>query len=397
MKNKSGFIIAAAFIGPGTVTTASIAGASEGLHLAWALIFSVIATYALQDMVIRISAITKLPLSENILSVFSNQNVKKAIAALIFLAIGVGNTAYQSGNLTGASIGLLSAVDINMPYWPIVIGVAAALLIISGSYKLIERSLVILVGIMSIVFVVTLVAMQPNMLDLIKQIATPSFDKSTLSLALALIGTTVVPYNLFLHASLVVQTARDVPMKQHVQALRNDSAIAIGVGGFISLVIMTTATVAFFNTQTQLDVANMSAQFKPILGEYAGLFFGLGLFAAGVTSAVTAPLAASYAITSLMQWDNTPKGKAFQRISLSIIAIGVLFATLATSPLSLIVIAQATNAFLLPFVVFILLLVMARHPRLSHYRNSKVFHILGVLILAVLLYLSGIKLLGLVA
>ncbi len=396
MKNKSGLIIAAAFIGPGTVTTASIAGASQGMHLAWALLFSIIATYALQDMVIRISAITKLPLSKNILSVFSNQHVKKAIAALIFLAIGVGNTAYQSGNLTGASIGLLSAVGVDMPYWPIVIGAAATLLILSGSYKLIERSLVLLVGIMSVVFVITLIAMQPNVFELTKQIASPSFDSSILSLALALIGTTVVPYNLFLHASLVIQTKRNIPMNQHVSALRKDSAIAICIGGGISLIIMATATVAFFNTQTPLDVTNMSAQFKPVLGDYAGLFFGLGLFAAGVTSAVTAPLAASYAITSLMQWENTPKGAAFKRIALGIIAIGVLFATLATKPLTLIVIAQATNAFLLPFVVFILLLVMARHPRLSRYRNSRFFHILGAIVLIVLVYLSGIKLFGLI-
>ena len=48
-----GVMVAAAFVGPGTVTTASVAGASSGVSLLWAVAISVLATIVLQELSIR--------------------------------------------------------------------------------------------------------------------------------------------------------------------------------------------------------------------------------------------------------------------------------------------------------------------------------------------------------
>jgi NRAMP (natural resistance-associated macrophage protein)-like metal ion transporter len=395
MKNKSGFIIAAAFIGPGTVMTASLAGAEFGFHLAWALAFSVLATCLLQDMIVRLSAATRLSLSQNILSAFSNDHVKRGLALLVFLAIGIGNTAYQSGNLTGAGIGLSSLSGGQIHYWSGALGLVAAGLILSGSYKWIERVLVGLVAMMSGVFVVTLLLASPDISTLASQFITPVFDGKSISLILALIGTTLVPYNLFLQASLVTQQMPENASQANVTQMRKDNLVAIAAGGLISLVIMATSAIAFFNQDITLTLSNLSLQLEPVLGEYASLFFGIGLFSAGVTSAVTAPLAASYTITSIMGWEQKNTGFAFRAIALSIIVVGAIFASVNLKPLSLILVAQATNALMLPVVVGIVLLVMTRNKKLRELESSPLLTAMGILILVMLVGLGGYKLTGL--
>jgi NRAMP (natural resistance-associated macrophage protein)-like metal ion transporter len=391
MKNKSGLIVAAAFIGPGTVTTASLAGGQTGMHLAWALIFSVIATVILQDMVVRLSIASKKTLSRNIMSVFAHRYAKQAIALLIFAAIGIGNAAYQSGNLTGAAIGVISATQVESDYWIGLMGFVAALLIFTGSFKWIERALVGLVCAMSLVFIVTLFAIQPDWKTLTQQLTTPSFNLSSLNMILALIGTTLVPYNLFLQASIVSQEASKQTLTSSTSSTRFDSAVAILLGGAVSLVIMATAAIAFYNTNTTVEVANLSAQLTPILGEFAGPFFGLGLLSAGITSSITAPLAAGYAITSIMGWDTRVSSKAFKTVALSIIVIGVFFATIATKPLPLIIFSQTTNALLLPFTIVVLLIVMSKKVTLNQFKNSTVMNGLGIIVFATITLLSGYK------
>ena len=59
-----GMLVAAAFIGPGTVTTASIAGANFGFALMWALLLSIIVTFVLQEMSSRLGIVSGLGLSE---------------------------------------------------------------------------------------------------------------------------------------------------------------------------------------------------------------------------------------------------------------------------------------------------------------------------------------------
>ena len=59
-----GLLVMAAFIGPGTVTTASKAGAGYGFALMWALLFSVIATLVLQEMAARLGLVTGRGLSD---------------------------------------------------------------------------------------------------------------------------------------------------------------------------------------------------------------------------------------------------------------------------------------------------------------------------------------------
>jgi len=101
-----GTLVAAAFIGPGTVTICTIAGVNFGFNLLWAMLLSVIATVVLQEMAARLGVISQKGLSEVIREEIKIPFVKHFVTLLILGAIVVGNAAYEAGNISGGILGL---------------------------------------------------------------------------------------------------------------------------------------------------------------------------------------------------------------------------------------------------------------------------------------------------
>jgi len=393
-KDKSGYIIAAAFIGPGTITTASLAGANFGFHLVWALLFSIFATIILQDMAARLGAATGSGLAQAMKDTISLRWLRSVLMLLIVGAIGIGNAAYESGNLTGAAIGLNAFINVGVAEWATVLGMLAIVLLYTGSYKWIENVLVCLVFVMAAVFLVTFIVAKPNIADMFSQAFSPQLSAGEITTILALIGTTIVPYNLFLHASLVANASRTRPTDVAVKDSRAQSVRAISLGGLITLIVMATAMMAFFNSVATMDASNMGEQLKPVLGENAQWFFALGLFAAGLTSAITAPLAAAYAVCGALGLSDNLKGRAFRGVWFIIIVIGVLVAAMGYKPLPAILFAQATNGLLLPIIAVFLLVVMNKNSKLGAFKNSWISNVAGVFVVTVVIGLGLYKLIS---
>lgn len=94
MKNIGpGALVAAAFIGPGTVTTCSKSGASSGYTLLWAMLFSTIATMIFQEMAARLGIATQKGLGENIREKVTNSLLRIIAVIIVITAIFIGNTA----------------------------------------------------------------------------------------------------------------------------------------------------------------------------------------------------------------------------------------------------------------------------------------------------------------
>lgn len=393
-KDKSGYIIAAAFIGPGTVTTASLAGANFGFHLVWALLFSVFATIVLQDMAARLGVASGKGLANAMKDMAYKPWLRNTFILLIVCAIGIGNAAYESGNLTGAAIGLDAFINIGIGPWATILGIIAIVLLYSGSYQWIETVLVYLVFIMAGVFLLTLLVAKPDLSAMLAQFTSPKLNADAITTVLALIGTTIVPYNLFLHASLVAKSSEGSDKHTAVKACRSQSAKAISMGGLITLIVMATAMMAFFNQAATMDASNMGAQLKPVLGDKAQWFFALGLFAAGLTSAITAPLAAAYAVTGALGLSDNMQSKPFKAVWFVIIIIGVSVAALGFKPLPAILFAQATNALLLPVIAIFLLVVMNKSHALGSFKNTWKSNIAGGIVVTTVVALGLYKISG---
>ena len=187
------------------------------MTLLWAVLFSVAATVILQDMAARVGLAGRRGLAEAIRDSLDNRRIRVGALGLITVTILVGNAAFQTGNLIGASLGLSLLSGLPQEALALVVGGLAAGLLLTGTYQTIQNALVCLVGLMSIVFCAVAGLTAPDIGDLIAGVLIPRLPPGSLLTVLALIGTTFVSYNLFLHASTALERWPD--------ASRNDENI----------------------------------------------------------------------------------------------------------------------------------------------------------------------------
>lgn len=386
-----GPLVAAAFIGPGTVTVCTLAGVGFGYALLWAMLLSIIATVVLQEMAARLGVISQIGLAQAIRNEIKNPVFKTFAIILILSAIVIGNAAYEAGNISGGVLGLetvvgnstiiISGVSIN--FLSIIIGVVAFVLLYIGNYKILQNALVSLVILMSLAFLVTAIITKPNVLEIIKHMLIPSFPKESLITIIALIGTTVVPYNLFLHAALVKQKWHN---KSDLKLARKDTFVAVVLGGLVSMCIIISA--ASIQTQDISNAADLAKGLEPLFGSFAKYFLAIGLFAAGITSAITAPLAAAFVTTGCLGWSSNMKSNKFRAVWIFVLLVGVISASSGIKSVEIIKFAQVTNGILLPIIAGFLIWIMNKKSILEKYANNTKQNILGFIILGISILLS---------
>ncbi len=384
-----GVLIAAAFIGPGTVTTCTLAGVSFGYALLWAMFFSIVGTIALQEMAARLGIVTKQGLAEVIMTAIPVPRVRTLVIALILSAILIGNAAYEGGNIGGATLGMQALFGDGLSgYYPFLSGILVFILLWFGNYKLLEKIFVFLISLMSVAFLVTAILTKPNIVELLQGIFVPSLpDNSTLTI-IALIGTTIVPYNLFLHASLVSEKWKSTA---NLNDMRWDTILSIALGGLVSMaIIVSSAAIPLDNIKGAMD---LTKGLEPLFGSMARYFMGIGLFAAGITSSITAPLAAAYVAKNCFGWRIDNKDKKFRAVWLAILIVGVTTLQFGIKPLEIIKFAQVANGILLPVIAILLVWMANKTTVLGKFRNTIVQNIFGLIIIGVCLVL-GIKSIG---
>lgn len=378
-----GVLVAAAFIGPGTVTACTVAGAEFGYALLWAMGLSILATIILQEMAARLGIVTQSGLADVIKQEIVSPYLRTLIIIIILGAIVIGNAAYEGGNIGGGTLGLEALFGpYYLVYYPYIIGIFAFLSLYIGNYRTLERVFIGLVLIMSLSFLITAVMVGPNIRDILKGLFLPVIPEDGILTVIALVGTTVVPYNLFLHAALVSEKWKS---ESDLTSARSDTLVSIILGGLVSMSVMVAA--AAIPGGSISNVMDLAKGLEPLYGNAARYFMGIGLFAAGITSAITAPLAAAYVANSCFGWKAGLKDKKFRAVWLVILILGVLVMSLDIQAIEIIKFAQIANGILLPVIALFLLWAVNRPSVMGKHKNSWMQNIFGcvIVVLAVLL------------
>ena len=386
-----GALIAAAFIGPGTVTVCSIAGNSFGYSLLWAILTSLIIAFILQEMSIRVGIISKKGLTELIKNETKNSYLKNILLVLIFTAIIIGNTAYEAGNISGAILGMESLTgnlaynfrDFNINLLSLIIGSLAFLILFIGNYRLLEQILISIVVIMSFSFIISAIITKPDINKIIEGFIKLKTPQNSFLTILGLIGTTVVPYNIFLHSSLVKKKWNK---PKDLKIAKIDLLIAIIMGGLISISIIITS--ASISSTSISNAADLALSLAPVYGSFSKFLISLGMISAGLTSAITAPLAASFVACGCFGWRADLKSLKFRSIWIIILIIGTIISSTGIKLILIIQFAQIANAILLPIIIFILYYVMNDKKIFGSYSNSFFQNLIGVFIFFLTVYLS---------
>lgn len=385
-------LVTAAFIGPGTVTLCTIAGTQFGYSLLWAMLFSILATIVLQEMAARIGLVSGKGLAAFMRDEINQHAMKILALVLIVAAVAIGNLAYEAGNITGAMLGVQIfyttesqiAPSASVNFINLAIGGLAFLLLLGGSYKLIQKMLLATVVLMSLSFLLTALMTQPHIGAILEGLFMPSVSSDNLLMVVSLIGTTIVPYNLFLHSSLIKQKWTDTSQLKEVQS---DTLIAVLTGGIVSIsIIICGARLQGMDIKNATDLA---MALNPLFGGFSKYFLAVGLFAAGLSSAITAPFAAAIVVSECLGWSSHFKSWRFRMVWMLILLAGTIFSTFGIEPISLIKFAQIINGLLLPIATGLLLWAMNNSRVMKGFSNSGFQNTIGVAVFIITLFLGA--------
>lgn len=351
LKNKLGAIlfwsvISAAFIGPGTVTTAAAAGAGFGLNLVWVLVVSTFACVVLQVNVTKISIDSDKNLGELLREQFYKFGI---IPKVLGLSIIFGCAAYQAGNLLGASLGVSLLIDIDARWILLVIVAFASSMLWFGSVQTVVRTLGTIVALMGVAFIIIAFSVDFDFHEIIGVSLIPKVPVGAEVMVMGLIGTTIVPYNLFLGSGL----SKGKEPSSSVFGL----VLAISLGGLISIAILLVGTLV----AGPFSFEKLSGVLSSRMGSGANWLLGIGLFSAGFTSAMTAPMAAVFTYKSVFA--NKMKSKNGKPVWLIVMGSGLVFGFFSLKPIPVIIMAQALNGIVLPFIAGFILYIVATRKR----------------------------------
>ena len=301
----------------GGISTYAQTGAKSGFSLLWAFIILVPMAYYVQEMTVRLGAVTKRGHAEAIFDGFGKFWGWFSIFDLALINWLTLVTEY---------IGMTQAMRLfNIPEWITFLGVTLLLLciVISGSYWTFEK-ITLFFCLFNLVYIpAALWAMRTGnvaggWLTVGKGFLNPHFGfaggfapVAMLTLIMANIGTTITPWQIFFQQSAVVDKGMDV---NQIKAGKIDTFI----GSFMTCVvaafiIIATAAVFYYNPDPDpkwrmIDSAAQTAAAMPAVmpvehwGQWAKALFAIGLFDAGLLGALCISLATSWALGEVFGW-----------------------------------------------------------------------------------------------
>jgi Mn2+/Fe2+ NRAMP family transporter len=170
-------------------------------------------------------------------------------------------------------------------------------------------------------------------------------------------------------------------------SVRRDTFLSIGLGGIISIAIIISA--AAISTTEVKDALDLAKGLEPLYGQSAKYLMGIGLFAAGITSAITAPLAAAYVANSCFGWNARVKDLRFRIVWMVVLFIGVITLSFGIRPIVIIQFAQVANGLLLPIIGIILIWIVNKASVLGNFKNSIWQNVSAIIIIIVVIALGA--------
>ncbi|TXH25652.1 MAG: divalent metal cation transporter, partial [Cyclobacteriaceae bacterium] len=322
-----------------TITTAVSAGASFQLGLLWAVVFATLACIVLQEVSARVIISSGLTFGECVQQRFGTGWVKWLVAVPVLL----GCAAYEAGNILGAVSGLSLLTSGNTKWFTVVITILAAVILWRGGSKFISNVMIVLVMVMAIAFALLAFKAEVTLSELFRAATIPQLPAGSEWIALALVGTTIVPYNIFLGSA--ISKGNTIPL------MRIGLSVSVIIGGIITACVLLAGTVA--GTFTSFPA--LAEILKSNSGTWAASALGVGLFAAGFSSAITSPYAASLIASTVLGAENKNR---IRLVWAAVLLTGFGFGISGVKPIPVILAVQAMNGFVLPLLAYFLIMMV---------------------------------------
>jgi Mn2+/Fe2+ NRAMP family transporter len=378
----------------GAFSTYTQAGQNYGTTLLWTLLLLIPVLYVNQEMVLRLGAVTGVGHARLILERFGKFWGAFSVIDLFLLNALTIVTEFIGISLALGYLGLPRELGV----------VAAAAIVIAaagtGDFRRFERFALLLVfG--SLLVVPVLLWAHPPIGKLARDFVVPQLPAGgklgdVMLLIIAIVGTTVAPWQLFFQQSYVIDK-RITPRFIRYERADLWIGIALVIIGAVAMMAFTAAAFAgrpeFGNFQ---DAGTVAAGLGKYVGHMAGIFFAIALIDASVIGAMAVSLSTAYAIGDVLSLRHSlhrkPKdAKAFYAVYGGLIAVAAALVLTPGTPLGLLTNAVQTLAgVLLPSATVFLLLLCNDKAVLGPWANGRGINLFTGAVIAVLVVLSVI-------
>lgn len=372
-----GFIVTVGFVDPGNWAT-NVAGGSEfGYSLLWVITLGTLMLILFQSMSARLGIVTGHSLAWNI-----HKRFPRPVSAVFGGSIVVACIATDVAELLGGALGFQILFGIPVLAGGAITAVLQILLIATGRYRHIERIVVAFIGIIAICYVIELALVHPDWAAAGPAWFVPSLNKSSMLVAIGMLGAVVMPHNVYLHSNVVLHRDRPVDDEGRRRLIRyefGDTSLAMLLGWLINSAMVIVAAAVFFRYGVKVDsLTQASATLEPLAGSLARLLFGIGLLFAGLGSSFTSAMAEVNVLTAYLGRPEDPRTK-FYRIGLFVLAIPALaVVAVAKDPLQVLIYSQVALTIQLPLTIIPLLWLVFSKKVMGDFRSGPVERVLAI-------------------
>ncbi len=341
------------------MTTYAIDGAIAGYSHLWLMLLSTPMYQSVQFACAKIGRINQKGLADILREYYG-----RWVALFVVLILVIANVALIAGDLVAIGSGLELITGLSWAWF--VIPVAALLWYLTIYHNF--ESIIKLFSILSLAFVtylITAVFSDPNWGVVLVNTFVPhvSFDFSSLSSAVALLGATISPYSMFWQAYGEKEQRRAGSLTRQIRSAALDVASGVISGNLVAyFVIVTTAATLFTHHQSINTAANAAQALEPLLGPFAKYLFAIGLIGAGFIALPVLLASTSYAVAGAFGWPSglsqkLSRCKEFYLILTGTLIVGLVVSLLHVNPIQLIFCANVLVGVLAPILVIYVMIV----------------------------------------
>lgn len=287
-----GLLVTVGFIDPGNWASNMAAGSQFGYSLLWVVTLSTIMLIILQHNAAHLGIATGQCLAEA-----TTAHLSKPVSRLILASAYLATVATALAEVLGGAIALKMLVGLPIPVGSVVVAVASLVLLMSSSYKRVERWIIAFVSLIGISFLLELALVRVDWAQSAVAWVTPSLPTGSLAIVMSVLGAVVMPHNLFLHSEVIqsqhFEAQGDDVVHERLQHEFVDTLFSMGVGWAINSAMVILAATTFYTHGIVVnDLAKAAATLSPILGTASTVIFAVALLFAGLSSSITAAMAA---------------------------------------------------------------------------------------------------------
>jgi NRAMP (natural resistance-associated macrophage protein)-like metal ion transporter len=373
----------------GGITTYSVAGAHYGYSLLWMLGLVALALIIVQEMSARLGVITGKGLADLIRE---RMGIRATLAIVgVLLIANLANTVSEFAGVAASMEIFGVSKFVSVP----IVAVGVWLLIVKGSYKMVER-IFLVASALYLTYVASGVMANPPWAEVLQASVTPTFhfDSNYIIIVVTIIGTTIAPWMQFYQqASIVDKGLRPEDYAYERLDVIIGSVFAVVIAAFITIACAAT----LFKHGLRIDTAKDAALgLAPLAGTYASALFALGLLNASVFSAAILPLSTAYVVCEALGWEagvnrNLKEAPVFFGVYTALIVLGAGIILLPIKSLIQAMLASQTlNGVLLPVILIAMLVLINDRELMGRYVNGRIFNIISWAMVVVLIGLTGL-------